>query len=49
MAKLKLGKIPDDKPVRLTIELPAAIHSDLVAYAKPSAARPGRAPSSRQS
>ncbi len=33
MAKLKLGKIPDDKPVRLTIELPAAIHSDLVAYA----------------
>jgi hypothetical protein len=33
MAKLKLGKIPDDKPVRLTIELPAVIHSDLVAYA----------------
>jgi hypothetical protein len=33
MAKLKLGKIPDHKPVRLTIELPAAIHSDLVAYA----------------
>jgi hypothetical protein len=34
MAKLKLGTIPDDKPVRLTIELPAAIHRDLVAYAK---------------
>jgi hypothetical protein len=32
MAKLKLGTIPDDKPVRLTIELPAAIHRDLVAY-----------------
>ena len=32
MAKLKLGKIPDDKPVRVTIELPAAIHRDLVAY-----------------
>ena len=34
MAKLKLGKIHDDKPVRLTIELPAAIHRDLVAYAE---------------
>jgi hypothetical protein len=32
MAKLKLGTIPDDKPIRLTIELPAAIHRDLVAY-----------------
>jgi len=33
MAKLKLGTIPDDKPVKLTIELPAVIHRDLVAYA----------------
>jgi hypothetical protein len=33
MAKLKLGKIPDDKPVRITIDLPAAIHRDLAAYA----------------
>ena len=33
MAKLKLGAIDDDKPVKLTIELPAAIHRDLVAYA----------------
>ena len=33
MPKLKLGTIPDDKPVRLTVELPAAIHRDLVAYA----------------
>jgi len=32
MAKLKLGTIEDDKPVRLTIELPAAIHRDLLAY-----------------
>jgi hypothetical protein len=32
MAKLKLGTIPDDKPVRLTVELPAAVHRDLVAY-----------------
>jgi hypothetical protein len=32
MAKLKLGTIPDDKPVKLTVELPAAVHRDLVAY-----------------
>ena len=32
MAKLKLGTILDDRPVKLTIELPAAIHRDLVAY-----------------
>ena len=32
MAKLKLGAIPDDKPVKLTIELPAAVHRDLVTY-----------------
>ena len=32
MSKLKLEMIPDDKPVKLTIELPAAIHRDLIAY-----------------
>jgi len=32
MAKLKLGAIDDDKPVKLTVELPAAVHRDLVAY-----------------
>ena len=32
MEKLKLSAIDDDKPVKLTIELPAAIHRDLVAY-----------------
>jgi hypothetical protein len=34
MAKLKLGAIVDDKPVKLTIELPAAVHRDLLAYAE---------------
>ena len=34
MAKLKLGTILDDRPVRLTIELPAAVHRDLVVYGK---------------
>jgi hypothetical protein len=34
MPKLKLGTILDDKPVKLSIELPAAVHRDLVAYAE---------------
>jgi hypothetical protein len=32
MAKLKLTAIEDDKPVRLTVELPAAVYRDLVSY-----------------
>jgi hypothetical protein len=34
MSKLKLGAIADDKPVKLTVELPANVHRDLVAYAE---------------
>lgn len=34
MAKLKLGPIADEKAVKVTIELPAALHRDLVAYAE---------------
>ena len=34
MAKLKLGPLADERPVRLTIELPAAVHRDLAAYAE---------------
>jgi hypothetical protein len=33
MPKLKLGPITDDKPVKVTVELPAALHRDLAAYA----------------
>ena len=33
MPKLKLGPLLDEKPVKLTIELPAAVHRDLVTYA----------------
>ena len=33
MPKLKLGALADDKPVKLTIELQADVHRDLVAYA----------------
>ncbi len=31
--KLRLGAILDEKPVKLTVDLPAAIHRDLLAYA----------------
>ena len=34
MPKLKLGTLLDDKPVRLTLELPAEVHRDLLAYAE---------------
>lgn len=34
MAKLKLGPLADDRPVKMTVELPAAVHRDLVAYAE---------------
>ena len=34
MTKLKLGPLADDKPVRLTVEIPAATHRDLMAYAE---------------
>lgn len=34
MAKLKLGAIADDKPVKVSVELPAALHRDLVSYAE---------------
>ena len=34
MSKLKLGAISDDKPVKLTVELPAQINRDLIAYAE---------------
>ena len=34
MAKLKLAALNDDKPVKVTVELPATVHRDLVAYAE---------------
>jgi hypothetical protein len=34
MSKLKLATIEDDKPVKLTIELRAPVHRNLVAYAE---------------
>lgn len=33
MNKLKLSAIPNDKPVKITVELPAPVFRDLQAYA----------------
>lgn len=43
MSRLKLGAIEDDKPVKLTIEIPAPIHRNLVAYAEAIARETGQA------
>jgi hypothetical protein len=42
MAKLKLGPILDDRPVKLAVELPADLHRDLVAYAEALARETGQ-------
>lgn len=42
MAKLKLGAIADDKPVKVTVELPAGLHRDLTAYAEVLARETGQ-------
>lgn len=41
MSKLKLGPLADDRPVKLTVELPATVHRDLAAYAAALAAETG--------
>ena len=42
MTKLKLGPIADDKPVKVTLELPADLHRDLTAYAEVLARESGQ-------
>jgi len=42
MTKLKLGAIADDRPIKVTIELPAPLHRDLVAYAEVLARETGQ-------
>lgn len=32
MAKLKLGPLADDKPVKVVVEIPAGLHRDLLFY-----------------
>lgn len=42
MTKLKLGAIADDKPIKVTVELPAPLHRDLVVYAEVLARETGQ-------
>ncbi|MBM3575810.1 MAG: DUF2274 domain-containing protein [Alphaproteobacteria bacterium] len=32
MNKLKISSLQDEKPIRLTLEIPAALHRDLLTY-----------------
>lgn len=41
MAKLKLGPIVDDKPVKVALDLPVRLHRDLKAYADALGAEQG--------
>jgi hypothetical protein len=34
MTKLKLGPLVDDRPVKVSVELPGPLHRDLLAYAE---------------
>lgn len=42
MTKFKLGSLPDDKPVKLSVELPANVHRDLCDYAAGLAQQTGQ-------
>lgn len=43
MAKLKLSRVTEDKPVKVAIELPGALYRDLTAYAEILARETGEA------
>ena len=32
MSKLKISSLQDEKPIRLTLDIPARLHRDLLAY-----------------
>ncbi len=42
MAKLKLCELDDNKPVKVSIDVPATVHRNLVAYAEVLARETGR-------
>jgi hypothetical protein len=44
MAKLKLGVVLDDHPVKLTLEISAATHRDLLRYGQVLAEETGQKP-----
>ena len=43
MTRLRLGPIAEDRPVRMTIDVPAAVHRDLTTYADAHAEATGQA------
>jgi hypothetical protein len=43
MPGLRLGALVDDRPVKMSIELPAAVHRELLAYAAAHADEHGQA------
>lgn len=42
MSKLKIKSLPDEKPVKVVLELPASVHRDLAAYAAAFARETGQ-------
>ena len=42
MTKLKLGPLVEDKPVKVTVELPGTLHRDLIVYAEVLARESGQ-------
>jgi len=44
MTKLKLGPLTDDKPVKVSVELRAVVHRDLIAYAEVLGRTTGQSP-----
>lgn len=42
MTKLKIVALPDERPVKVSIELPASVHRDLLAYARAVASESGQ-------
>lgn len=42
MPRLRIGALPDERPVKVTTELPASVHRDLVAYAEAVAREHGQ-------
>lgn len=43
MSSLKLGRLAEEKPVKLAVELPAPVHRDLVRYGELLARETGEA------
>jgi hypothetical protein len=43
MTTLKLGPLAEDRPIKVSVELPAAVHRDLVAYGEVLASETGAA------